>query len=72
MRLDALVWAFTDLFPSSMRGLFDSSSVVDSYDKDKKHKITDLHADLYAQVNNSYNPYSLVEVDENDEGGIYL
>ncbi len=54
-----------------MRGLFDSDSVVDSLDKDKKNKITDLHADLYNQVNNEFNPYSLSDR-ELDDGDVYF
>lgn len=70
-RLDSAVWGLTYLFPSTMRGLFDSDSVVDSLDKDKKNKITDLYADLYNQVNNEYNPYSLSDR-EVDDGDVYF
>ena len=69
--MDSLVWGLTYLFPSTMRGLFDSDSVVDSLDKDKKNKITDLYADLYNQVNNEYNPYGLSDR-EVDDGDVYF
>lgn len=69
--MDSLVWGLTYLFPSTMRGLFDSDSVTDSLDKNKKTKITDLYADLYNQVNNEFNPYSLSK-EEPDEGDVYF
>lgn len=70
-RMDSLVWSITYLYPSTMRGLFDSDSVTDSLDKNKKTKITDLYADLYNQVNDEFNPYSLSQ-EEPDEGDVYF
>lgn len=67
MRLDSLVWGLTYLYPSSMRGMFDSDTVTDSMDTGSKTKVTDLYEELYSQVDNTYNPYSLIGfVDDED------
>lgn len=70
MRLDSAVWGLTHLFPSTMRGIFDSETVTNSMDKDSKIKITDLYEDLYKQVDNTYNPYSFT--DNLEESNVFM
>lgn len=62
-RMDSLVWGLTYLFPSSMRGLFDSDAVQESLSlKRKENVITDLHQemrDILKGENGAYDPYNL-------------
>ena len=55
-RLDSLVWGLTYLFPSSLTGLFESSTATDAFNnarskkKDDKIVVKDLHAELYSRL----------------------
>lgn len=70
-RMDALVWAFTKLFPASMRGLFNTESVAEVYKSPKKkHEVTDLYEDFYKQAEQDNDPYNLHNSDEDMEDSL--
>lgn len=66
-RMDALVWGFTHLFPSTMRGLFSAEIPEEVYGKPKEDKVTDLYEDLYKVADNSYNLHITDELVEDDD-----
>lgn len=61
MRMDALVWAFTFLFKSTMRGLFSGEGVAAAYSRTKKEEVSNLYGDLMdlMKSGNAYNPYDM-------------
>ncbi len=73
-RMDAMVWAFTKLFPAAMRGLFSNESVEQTYRKPKnENELNDLYEELYSQTNDTYSPYNLYldEDSSGEDGGDY-
>jgi len=67
LRLDALVWGLTKLFPASMRGLFNSSGVEHAFSKPKdENALTDLHEELYGKADDVYNAYTLGSGDDDN------
>jgi len=50
-----------------MRGMFDSDTVTESMDTGSKPRVTDLYEELYNQVDNAYNPYSLIGIVDDED-----
>lgn len=65
--MDSMVWGFTHLFPSTMRGLFSSDTPETDYKKPEKKQLTDLYAELYDETTNTFNPYAFAESANDDD-----
>jgi hypothetical protein len=56
-----MVWGFTYLFKSTMRGLFSGEGVASAYGRPRTEGISNLYQDLEEQMEsaNAYNPYDI-------------
>jgi hypothetical protein len=56
-----MVWSFTHLYKSTMRGLFSGEGVAAAYSRPKTEGISNLYQDLedLMKSGNAYNPYDM-------------